>query len=219
MPDPSLEKPKFSLRDMGFRKAVIHIWTYYKWYFIIPIIVIGVLLSMLNSYLKATRKEYLNIVLVNARYESDTIFDDYAKSLGVRISVDSTFHYPTNEDGLTMSQDVASEVQKLAALVRSGVTNVLITNARSIKEFGQSGVRDLRQVLTESQFADLEARGMIYYLELEDGSSYPAGINITDVEFFKAAYEGSEEKHYLIISNWDEKIEEERKLLEYLFFS
>ena len=78
MPDPSLEKPKLNLKKMGFKKSVIHLWTYYKWWVIIPVIVIAIIISFVNSYLKATKKEYLSIACVNARYESNHIFDEYA---------------------------------------------------------------------------------------------------------------------------------------------
>ena len=40
MPDPSVEKPKLNMKEMGFKKSVIHLWTYYKWYAIIPLIII-----------------------------------------------------------------------------------------------------------------------------------------------------------------------------------
>ena len=39
------------------------------------------------------------------------------------------------------------------------------------------------------------------------------------MEFFEPVYNGSEEKHYIMLSNFSEKKEEERLLLEYLFFS
>jgi hypothetical protein len=39
------------------------------------------------------------------------------------------------------------------------------------------------------------------------------------MEFFYPAYNGSEEKHYLMLSKFSSKTEEERLLIEYLFFS
>ncbi len=219
MPDPSLEKPKMNLKEMGFKKSVIHIWTYYKWWIIIPVIIIAIIASFVNSYLKATKKAYLTIACVNARYESHTVFDEYAESIGQEFSVDCTYHYPTNEDSLNVSQDMTNSMQKLVSLLTSDVVDVVITNSRSIKDFGKEGVRDLREVLSEEQVKELEDRGIIFKLQLEDGTSYPAAINITGMEFFEPVYNGSEEKHYIMLSNFSEKKEEERLLLEYLFFS
>lgn len=219
MPDPSLEKPKMNLKEMGFKKSVIHIWTYYKWWIIIPVIVIAIIISFVTSYLKATKKAYLTIACVNARYESHTVFDEYAESIGQKFSVDCTYHYPTNEDSLNVTQDTTNSMQKLASLLTSEVVDVIVTNARSIKDFGKAGVRDLKEVLSEEQLSELESRGIIFYLEPEDGERYPAAINITDMEFFYPVYNGSEEKHYIMLSNFSDKKEEEKLLLEYLFFS
>ena len=219
MPDPSLEKPKLNLKKMGFKKSVIHLWTYYKWWVIIPVIVIAIIISFVNSYLKAAKKEYLSIACVNARYESNHIFDEYAKSIGQTISVDCTYHFPTNEDSSYLSQDMTNSVQKLVSLMQSEVIDIVVTNSRAIKEYGEAGVRDLSEVLSKEQLEDLENRGILFYLELEGGKRFPAGINVTDMDFFYPAYNGSEEKHYLMLSKFSSKTEEERLLIEYLFFS
>ena len=177
MPDPSLEKPKLNLKKMGFKKSVIHLWTYYKWWVIIPVIVIAIIISFVNSYLK------------------------------------------TNEDSSYLSQDMTNSVQKLVSLMQSEVIDIVVTNSRAIKEYGEAGVRDLSEVLSKEQLEDLENRGILFYLELEGGKRFPAGINVTDMDFFYPAYNGSEEKHYLMLSKFSSKTEEERLLIEYLFFS
>ena len=220
MPDPSLEKKKLNIKEVGIKGAIVHFWTYYKWWVISPVIVIGVIVSMLHSYLSATKKAYLNIVLVNARYESaDVLFEEYSQSIGEKLIVDSTFHAPGNEDSINMTQDMTASVMKLDALISGGVVDIVITNSRSIKEYGPNGVRDLREVLTSEQLKTLEEKEMIFYLSPEDGEKYPAAINITGMPFFEPAYEGSEEKHYLMLSKLSDKTEEERLLIEYLFFS
>lgn len=219
MPDPSLEKPKLNLKEMGFKKSVIHLWTYYKWWVIIPVIVIAIIVSFVSSYLKATKKTYLTIACVNARYESNHVFDEYAESIGQEISVDCTYHYPTNEDSTYYSQDMTNSIQKLVSLMQSEVVDIVFTNSRAIKEYGESGVRDLSEVLSKEQLDDLESRGILFHLELPYGRSYPAGINVTNLEFFDPVYNGSEEKHYLMLSKFSSKTEEEKLLIEYLFFS
>ncbi|MBO4474815.1 MAG: hypothetical protein J5750_07910 [Clostridiales bacterium] len=221
MPDPSVEKKKLNIKEVGIKGAIVHFWTYYKWWVIIPVIVIGVLGSMLYSYLSATKKAYLNIAIVNGRYESqDVLFQEYQQQIGKKFIIDSTFHAPTNEDSIAMTQDMTASVMKLDSLISGGVVDIVITNSRSIKEYGPNGVRDLRDVLTDEQIRELDSKEMIFYLEPEDGSaSYPAAINITGLEYFEPAYAGSEEKHYLMLSACSEKKEEEKLLLEYLFFS
>ena len=32
MPDPSLEKKKVSVKEVGVKGVLIHFWTYYKWW-------------------------------------------------------------------------------------------------------------------------------------------------------------------------------------------
>ena len=226
MPDPSVEKKKLNIKEVGIRGAIVHFWTYYKWWVIIPAIVIGVLGSMLYSYLSATKKAYLNIAIVNGRYESeDVLFKEYEKKIGKEFIVDSSFHAPGNEDSIYVSQDITASVMKLDSLISGGVVDIVVTNARSIKEYGKNGVRDLRDVLSEEQIRILEEKDMIFYLSPEDvddegdWESYPAAINVTDLPFFTPAYEGSEEKHYLMLSARSDKKEEERLLLEYIFFS
>ena len=221
MPDPSLEKKKVSVKEVGVKGMIVHFWTYYKWWVIIPVIVIAVLTSMLLSYLSATKKAYLNIAIVNGHYEAeDTIFNEYEQKIGKEFIVDSTFHAPTNEDSIAMTQDMTASVMKLNSLISGGVVDIVITNSRQIKELGPNGVHDLRDILTEEQIRELEARDILFILEPEDGevASYPAAINITGMDYFQPAYEGSEEKHYLMISAVSEKKEEVKLLLEYLFF-
>ncbi|MBQ0011426.1 MAG: hypothetical protein KBT07_01825 [Clostridiales bacterium] len=219
MPDPSLEKPKLDLKKMGFKKAVIHLWTYYKWWVIIPIIVLIIIGSFIHSYLTATKKGYLNIVLVNARYEcSEVMFADYAEQIGEKIIVQSDYVVPDNDDSIDVSQEMIANQQKLVTSLTEGVIDICITNSRAISEYGENGVLDLRLVLSEEQIQDLEERDMIYYMDFEAEEHVPIAINVTGLPYFEPAYEGSEEKHYLFLSKYSDKYEEEKLLLEFLFF-
>ncbi len=219
MPDPSLEKKKLNIKEVGVRGAIVHFWTYYKWWVIIPVIVIICIFSLVNSYLKATRKTYLNVVMVNARYDGGPlVFAEYEQSIGQEITVDSTYHAPTNDQSIDVSTDLVNSQQKLISLLTSGVVDIVVTNARSIKELGQNGVRDLHTVLTDEQIAELEQRDMIYYMDFESEQHVPVAINVTGLESFEPAYSGSDEKHYMFFSPFSDKTKEEKLLAEYFFF-
>ncbi|MBR3057438.1 MAG: hypothetical protein IKG93_05650 [Clostridiales bacterium] len=220
MPDPSLEKKKLNIKEVGVRGAIVHFWTYYKWWVIIPVIVIAIVVSLLTSYLQATKKAYLNIALVNARYDGgDAVFAGFSEQVGKKLIVNSTYHAPGNEDSIYYDQDMTASVQKLIASISGGVVDVVVTNARSIKEYGENGVRDLRTVLTAEQLQELETRQVLFYIDFASETNVPVAINVTGMPIFEPAYNGSEEKHYLFLSPFSDKTEEEKLLLEYLFFS
>lgn len=220
MPDPSLEKKKLNIKEVGVRGAIIHFWTYYKWWVIIPVIVIACVISLVSSYLKANKKTYLNVIMVNARYDGGpVVFDAYAKSIGQEITVDSTYHAPTNEDSTETNTDMIASMQKLVAQITGGVVDIVVTNARSIKEYGENGVRDLRTVLSPEQITKLEQQEKLFYLDFAAEAHVPVAINVTGMESFEPAYEGSEEKHYLFLSAFSDKTKEEKLLLEYFFFT
>ncbi|MBP5491289.1 MAG: hypothetical protein J6Y08_00410 [Clostridiales bacterium] len=218
MPDPSLEKQKLDFKKVGLKGAIIHFWTYYKWWAIIPIIVIVLAVYSITTYLKETKKAYLNIAMVNAYEDGMDLFNDYAASIGKEIVVDTTYRHPTNDDPVTMTQAQAASVQKLAASMRSGLTDVVITNSRALKEYTYTCFIDLRDVLTEEQMAKLKAQDLLYYLPDDDGNEIPVGIYISDMEFFAPAYPDFPEKHYLVLSGYSDRKKEEKLLLEYLFF-
>ena len=220
MPDPSLEKKKVSVKEVGVKGVLIHFWTYYKWWVIIPVLVIGIIFSLVSSYLKASRKAYLNIILVNARYESsDIVFADFAEHVGKELIIDSTYHAPTNDDSIDLSQEMIASMQKTISMITGGVVDVVITNARSITEYGQNGVRDLRTVLSADQIEQLREQDILYCIDFENEANVPVAINITGMERFEPAYNGNDEKHYLMLSAYSDKTEEEKLLLEYLFFN
>lgn len=219
MPDPSLEKKKVSVKEVGVKGVLVHFWTYYKWWVIIPVLVIGIIFSLVSSYLKASRKAYLNIILVNARYESsDIVFEDFKQAVGKELIIDSTYHAPTNEDSIDLSQDMIASMQKTVSMITGGVVDVVITNSRAIKEYGENGVRDLRTVLSAEQLEKLEQKEVLFYLDFANESHVPAAIDITGMDRFEPAYNGNDEKHYLFLSAYSDKTEEEKRLLEFLFF-
>lgn len=219
MPDPSVEKPKLDLKKMGFKKSVIHLWTYYKWYAIIPLIIIFVIVSMIHSYLSETKKDYLNIAFVNAHQEADDIFKDYEASIGKKIRVDSTFFAPTKDESIYVEPEMAASVQNLASLLRDGTTDVIFTNARSITEYGTDAVCDLSTLLSEEQMKELKEKDMILYLTDAEGKEVPSAILISDLPMFTPAYSEAKEKYYFMFSAFSEKKEETRLLAEYIFFS
>lgn len=219
-PRQRLDEKSTSMKGMSFKNAVIHFWTYYKWWVIIPAIIIIILASFLNSFLKSREKGYLNIILVNAHYESDNyMFVDYAESIGEHIIVQSDYVVPSDTDTTETTQEMIANQQKIVTLLTEGVGDVFVTNLRSISEYGERGVLDLRTLLTPEQLASLESQNMLYYMDFENENHVPVAINITNHDYFLAAYEGSNENHYLFLSAYSNKTEEEKLLLEFLFFS
>ena len=220
MPDPSLEKKKLNLREMGVKGAAIHLWTYYKWWVIVPVLVILAATSLIRSYIEGSKKAYLNIAMVNCDSQNvEDLFTPYSEKVGKEIVLEPTYFAPTNEDSINVSQEMIASNQKLTAKITGGVTDIVITNARMIQEYGENGLKDLRIVLDETQIKELEERGVLYYLDFESEAHVPVAINVTGMEFFEPAYHDSEEKHYLFLSAFTDKKEEEKLILEYLFFS
>ena len=218
MPDPSLEKKKLNFKEVGVRGTIVHLWTYYKWWAIIPLIVIIMVVYTIIAYRQETKKVYLKIAMVNAYQDGMDLFVDYSKSIGHEVVVDTSYFHPTNEDSVYLTTDQATSIQKLATQYQSGLIDIMVTNSRAAQEYTERAFLDLRDVLDENEMKQLEEEGLIYYLESEEGEKVPVGINVTGMEFFEPAYPGSEEKHYLLLSSFSNKKEEEKLILEYLFF-
>ena len=219
MPDPSLEKKKLNIKEVGLKGAIVHFWTYYKWFAIIPAIVLGMLIYSICAYRQETKTYDLKIAMINAHKNGILLFDAYSESIGHEVVVDTNYFYPTNEESIYIDTDMASSLQKLSSEFQSGLIDMMVTNSRCIKEYTTYAFRDLREILDADQLAQLEAQERVYYLESEEGESIPVGILVSGLDFFEPAYPGSEEKHYLVISKFTDKKEEEKLLMEYVFFS
>ena len=88
---------------------------------------------------------------------------------------------------------------------------MLCTNTRAIDEYSVNGAFvDLRQICGEafiSEYADY-----IYYV-----NDIPIGIDVDASEILSTAYLDSDEKHYLVVTKFTDKVDRIEALIDYLY--
>lgn len=180
--------------DNAFRKifkSLDYFWEYYKWFVIIPAIVIAIAVVFVTSYIEESREVDLDVAIMN----TDGVMDAYSailaqypkykrlKSEEMDIRIEYNLSYPliTGEAAGVSDTDVAA-IQRFVAMVKAGRVDVAITNTWVIDDFASSAVaNDLTLWLPEDLLEEYSDR--IYYATTTDGVEYPAAIYLTGCPF------------------------------------
>ena len=188
VPDTALTKTK---KKIGF------FLDYYKWFIIIPAIVIVIAVVMITSYLSESKDRALELSIMNAAFEIPDIFyaveNDYVEYTGNEIDakdirIEYNFRYPNTDAGVVdFSQDEAVSSQKFNAMVIAGRVDVAITNTWVINAFSATdSTLDLREIYDEDFLKRYEEK--IYYVKDSNGDKIPVAFYI-DAPVIVNAYE------------------------------
>ena len=143
------------------KQKALYIWDYYKWYIIVPIIVVSVIIWYIVHLLTATDTLFQGVFLNAYSLETDTIttelLHDYYELQGIdtkeeEINLNTSLYYTAGNDNANYET-----LQVLMAWSAAKQLDFIAGDSASINELAYKGyLVDLREVLSEEQLAKYE---------------------------------------------------------------
>lgn len=199
--EEEVEEEEKELTSFGkFKKKIGFFVDYYKWFVIIPAIIIVIAVIMITSYLNESRERALELSIMNAAYDiPDVIYyieNDYIGYTGNAIDakdirMEINLQYPDAEKvGSDLTQDEVTSMQKFNAMVIAGRVDIAMTNTWVIDAYSiTDSTLDLRELFDEDFLKEHEEE--IYYAKDSTGEEIPVAFYIK-ADVIKNAYEDEE---------------------------
>lgn len=190
-------------------------WAYYKWWVIVPALIIAVIISFVVSIAKSRKDYYLNIALVNAQVADverfDNLITDYENMIGseIEINYDDAFrHALKTDDEYFYDDSVSAQDQRLIGMLVNGQLDLSVMNTRCIDDlYAGNHISNLEEILPDDVFENLE--GKIYYI---DGT--PVGIAVDAFTCFDDVGYREGDTYYVIVPKTTDKLSEAVAFIE-----
>ena len=194
------EEPKqeesITEQQMTFRQKVEHFWEYEKWKVIIPIVLLIVMNSFIQTYKSERQPLTLDIAMVNAVMESaDDVdfhngfieeYDIDVEKAPIKIETGMVHPKVMDEKAATDELTVAS-IQKYQAMLTSGKIDITVSNEWAVEEYGKTdSYENLQELLPEDVYHRIE--GKLFYHTNEVGEKVPIGIIVDEIESINQFY-------------------------------
>ena len=206
-----------------FKKKIGFFVDYYKWFVIIPAIIIVITIVMITSYLSESRERALELSIVNAKYEIPDLMyaveNDFIEYTGenitgkdIRIVYD--LQYPDTSGGeTTFSQSENISMQKFNASVIAGRVDIALTESWVVNDYSLTNATlDLREIFDEDFLKDHEDK--VYYARDASEEKIPVAFYV-DAKVVKDAYPDDAEPLAVSFDSSKHK-EEARRFMEWL---
>lgn len=197
----SFKEEREKLAKMTFGKKIDHIWTYYKFWFLVIALALIICISFIKAQVQYN-PDAMNFIICDAYAEEiDTIYADvnsdfknylgYAQDEDDPISIDDTISFSSDSS----DQMAALILQKFVALVVSGGADIMLAPASAIEYYGAQGVyADLEDVLDPAFFNELKEKDMLFtatYIPTEEEraegeveETWTVGIKLPEDNYF-----------------------------------
>lgn len=194
------------------KRSLAYFWDYYKWYVIVPVVCVIILVSIITTLVNENKAKYLSVGLVNVTTECDDLFKEYETMVSEKITLVYDYrHLKGNDNFYSYDDDINASIQKLQANITTGRVDVICTNTRAIDEYSENNCFiDLRNVLDQEFLTYYE--DYIYYY-----NNIPIGINVSESEILSSAYIDADEEHYLVVSSFSKNLDTAREFITYLY--
>ena len=200
------------------KKSIGFFIDYYKWFVIIPAIIIVITIIMITSYLSESRERALELSIVNAKFEIPDLMyaveNDFIDYTGENITGDDIrivydLQYPDTSGGdQVFSQSENVSMQKFNASVIAGRVDIALTESWVVNDYSVTNATlDLREIFDEDFLKDHEDK--VYYARDSSGEKIPVAFYI-DAQVVKDSYE--DEAKPLVVSFDTAKHKNEAKL-------
>lgn len=212
-------------KDTKFRRilrSIGYFWDYYKWYVIIPLLIIIIVVTFIDNYLKENRNFALRIAIVNESEVVDTlntIDAEYPAYRGLDpkespIRIEYDFSYPKERMVATnISREQVTYMQKFNAMVVGGKADVVISNTWLLDDYSvNKNMVDLRNVFDEEFMTEYEDR--LYWYISDEGERFPVGIYVDDCDFLTEFEKG--EPAVIAIFDGTEHTEESAEFVKWI---
>lgn len=161
-----------ALKNGTPKQKLAYFWYYYKWYVIISVIVIAMIVSFIHQFLDRKDPAFYT-VLLNASLldqmssEQPDFITDFAEKEGIDLNTSEiTFDTSIRIIEDSMDETSVTSSQKLMVYAAANELDSMITDFTSFQKYANSSMfHDLRDILTEEQVQALEP--YFYYVDRE----------------------------------------------------
>ena len=169
---PSLKELAADLKDMTFPEKLDHLWTYYKEYLAIALMLVLCVIAAVTAYQNATKNIVCTSVYANVTMTPTGMYhlkDGFAKELGVDQKRDvvevTTVNFSSLADP-TSDQNNYDTAQLLSALVTAGRMDYALLDKMAMEFYiHQEVFLDLREFFTPEELAELKEKDMLVYYQ------------------------------------------------------
>ena len=208
---PTFKELKADMKDMTFWEKVDHLWTYYKEYLAMVLVLILCVCAVIAAYQNASKNIVCTSVYANVTMTPAGMYhmkDGFAKELGIDQKNDVVEVTCVNFTSLadpTSNQNNYDTAQLLSALVSGGRMDYALLDKMAMEFYIYQDVfLDLNEFFTPEQMAELKEKDMIiYYQEMyEDNQGnllpdlteepYPIAVKIQNTPFCQKEMFGKE---------------------------
>ena len=210
-----------NLKKMTFKEKADHIWTYYKWHFLTAVCVFAIVGGLLYGIFAP--KPVIHIGGVQCNIKLSTEGYDYLNKVFQQEVLEekngktelNTFYF-YGEYTVDAMNDTYKAHSSVTAYVENEQLDYMLTDLYSFKYFaGDRIFLDLRQVLTATELAQLDAEGLILYDQPEGTTELiPYAIDIANTPFIKENSDAAE--CYLVFIRNTPRLENCRKLWQHI---
>lgn len=202
---PSFRELLEDLKPMTFGEKVDHLWSYYKEYLIIVVMVVMVVAMSLTSLINGSKEVLLRGMMVNISMTQEGyryLREDYfAKVGGVEGEQTVELDYANFKDlaDPTNTEDNYSASLKLIARVSGGLLDYALMDKLALEFYlTQEVFGSLELVFTQEEL-DAMGNRVIYAMQENDTVRWPVAIDVTDFGFFQDNA-GQNEKIFFTLS-------------------
>lgn len=202
--------------DLGsFGKKLVHFWNYYKWYVIVPLVLLGIIIYSVYA-IGADKREYEKhdlvvavVNIVNPDEGFEVLFEEYSNSMDIDYR-GGYRHYKSTDDIYVLDDSVASSIQALSEQIRSGLVDVVFCNSRCADDHADNNnFEDYREILDSDTFERLDEAGLFYY----NPNGIPTGLIVdgTNTEVIgisiPAEFTSQDEPYMICVNSYSERID------------
>lgn len=228
---PNLKELREDMQGMTFAEKLDHLWTYYKEYLALALVLVMCCVAMVAAYKNATKNIVCTSVYANVTMTPTGMYylrDGFAKELGVDQKNDivevTTVNFSSLADP-TSDQNNYDTAQLLSALVAGGRMDYTLMDKMAMEFYiNQDVFLDLSEFFTQEELAELKEKDMlVYYQEkYEDNQGnivddlteepYPIAVKIQSTPFCQKEMYGKEV--YLAIGGNNPQLDKVRMVWE-----
>ena len=231
---PTFSELMEDLKPMTFPEKVDHLWTYYKEYLLLVVLVVVLTVGMVISTINANKETLVLGILANVsmsaegkQYMEEGYFEKIGGQKGQQVLLHAT-NFQSLEDP-TSAEDNYNAASLIMARVSAGQMDYAIVDELAMQFYVTQAVfMDLREFFTEEELAQLAEKDMILYAtegdvdengDLIPGTGdiegrFPVAVKLKDTAFCQDTMYGREV--FFVVAGNNPGIERARGIWEHI---
>ena len=179
-----IKEQQKKIADMTWKEKWGYFWDYYRVPTIVGIIILVLVIFFIKDLLTNNQDSVFQAAIVNSEIQymeenAETAFGEYLEIDPKKEKVIFDNSYQLQLD--SMDQATVASSQKMVANAQLAALDVIIAPNDVIDYYAENQfLGDLSAILPKETFVKLEEEGRIVYAKSEEGTEYPAGIDIAD---------------------------------------